>query len=272
MKRPIALLMLALLFAAHASCGKKEYKFVTADSLVCRQEPRVGAPIVTVLPYGTRVEISRGDREDVIAKQKGKWLYSEALGGYLFSAFIADARPAEGRFTTTLILGGTRLDTWRELYCALPGIGASETAEKLMLTGNRAVRERVKRAEGVMVKTIDTGVYEAEGPRVEIKFTVREQTEVTGPRFTPKLTRSTINESETLHYSEKATGFVTKEVLATLSDAAWRLDYNACTVVKKLLEKCEADIVKKVEKGEIPYTDEKNRKALIRGYYCTRIQ
>jgi len=271
MKRALALSMLAILCVAHASCGKKEYKFTATDSLVCRQEPRVGAPIVTVLPYGTRVVISRADRDDVIAKQKGKWLYSEPLGGYVFSAFIADARPAEGKFATTLVLGGTK-DAWKEMYCALPAMGGSETAEKISLSGNRALRERVRKAEGLLEKTVDTGTYEAEGPRIEIKFTSRELTETSAPRFIPRQTRSAIEESVTLHYSEKASGFVTRDVLATLSDAAWRLDYNACTVVKKLLEKCEADLARKVEKGEIPYADERNRKALISGYYCTRVQ
>ncbi|TAL32746.1 MAG: hypothetical protein EPN93_15685 [Spirochaetes bacterium] len=275
MKHPAALLIPAILCAILASCSRAQYKYVTADSLVCRQEPRVGAPVVNVLPYGTRVSITRADREDSIGNRRGTWYWSADIGGYLFGAFLADAPPPAGKFSMTLVLGGTGFEVLKELYCALPAMGGGDTAEKLTLADNKAVMERIARFEGGTAKTIETGTYEATGAKIEIRFTHRERTpgglSIPGLKA-PAVAREEIQTPMTLHYSDKAAGFLSREALDTLTDASWRLDYNSCTVVKKLQDKCDAATIKSVEKGALPYTDEKNLKSVIKGYFCNRLK
>ncbi|MFD8689009.1 hypothetical protein [Streptomyces sp. NPDC059651] len=71
--------------------------FVTwGTSVNVRAEPRLGAPVVTVLSGPTRVTVScqtRGDLVDTAGHRNDAWSYVPDLGGYLSNIFIDHPAP-----------------------------------------------------------------------------------------------------------------------------------------------------------------------------------
>ena len=71
--------------------------FVTwGTSVNVRAEPRLDAPVVTVLSGPTRVQVScqtRGDTVDTAGHRNDAWSFVPALGGYVSNIFIDHPAP-----------------------------------------------------------------------------------------------------------------------------------------------------------------------------------